>query len=205
MSFAACGGGDSSDDAGEEAATYPVEVLTARFPADQRLAETSLLRLGVRNDGEETMPALTVTISVGGKEGKSSSLPFGIRDQEPGLSQPDRPVWVLSEHYPKLAGSEKPAGAESASRKTFVFGPLEPGATTEAVWKLTASKTGNYTLLYEIGAGLGGVAKAETAGGGRPAGSFAVKITEATPEVIVTDSGEVVEASDREKQTQANR
>ena len=33
------------------------------------------------------------------------------------------------------------------------------------VWKLSAVRAGNYTLLYAIDAGLSGKAKAETAGG----------------------------------------
>ena len=48
-------------------------------------------------------------------------------------------------------------------------------------------------MLYEVDAGLGGNAKAETAGGVEPGGSFDVKISEATPNTEVTDTGEVVE------------
>jgi hypothetical protein len=198
LALAACGGGSSSD-TDEVARTYPVTITKASFPGKQRLGETTLMRLGVRNAGERPLPALTVTVSVAGEEGGGSTLPFGIRDPQPGLSQPDRPVWVLSEHYPKLAGSDEPGGAESAGRKTFVFGKLDPGATTEAIWKVTASRTGDYTIRYRVGAGLGGKARAETAGGGQPAGTFPVTITEATPNLSVTDSGEVVEVGERKR------
>ncbi len=206
VSLAACGDEDSSTpaDSRDAAGPFEVKVVTADFPTRQRLGQTVLLRIGVRNTGEETVPALTMTVSVGGEAGRGSSLPFGIRSAEPGLSQPDRPVWVLSEKYPKPGGSTESAGAEGASRKTFDFGPLRRGETTEAVWKLTASREGAYRLLYEIGAGMGGEAEAETAAGVAPGGSFAVRITEATPETIVTDSGEVVEIQGDE-QTQANR
>src|SRR5882762_5422648 len=74
VSIAACGGNESSSDANEAAGTYPVKIVTAEFPAKQRLGETTLLRLGVRNTGHKTLPSLTVTISVGGKEGRNSSL-----------------------------------------------------------------------------------------------------------------------------------
>ncbi|HSS03936.1 MAG TPA: hypothetical protein VLK89_01955 [Solirubrobacterales bacterium] len=197
LSLAACGG-ESSSDANEAAGTYPVKVVTAEFPAKQRLGETTLLRLGVRNTGRKTLPALTVTISVGGKEGRNSPLPFGYRDPQPGLAQPDRPVWVLSARYPKVDGSDEPSGAETSSPKTFDFGPLKPRASTEAVWKLNAVKTGNFKILYEIGAGLGGTAKAETAGT-EAGGSFAAQITEVPPETEVTDSGEVVEIPSEQK------
>lgn len=203
---AACGddSSSSSSDANEAAGPFQVKIASAEFPTEQKLAQTSLLQIGVRNTGRETIPTLGITVSVAGKQGQASSLPFGIRSPEPGLAQPDRPVWVLSERYPKLAGSDKAAGAENASRKTFLFGPLKAGAKTEAVWKLTASRTGSYRLLYSVGDGLSGEAKTETAAGVEPGGSFAVKITEVPPETIVTDSGEVVEVQ-QGKESQANR
>jgi hypothetical protein len=203
-SLAACGGEGSIDSTpSETAASYPVKVVTAEFPTRQRLGETTLLQLGVRNAGGKKLPALTVTISIAGEEGQDSGLPFGIRDPQPGLAQPDRPVWVLSENYPRLAGSTESAGAETTSEKTFDFGPLKPNATTEAVWKVSAVKAGNYRLTYEIGAGLGGKSKAETSAGTEAGGSFAVRITDVPPETVVTDSGEVVPAP--KPPTQANR
>jgi hypothetical protein len=186
--------GESSSDANQAGGTYRVKVTEAALPTKQRLGQTSLLRLGVRNSGGKTVPALTVTVSIAGKEGQASSLPFGIRDPQPGLAQPDRPVWVLAQTYPRLAGSSAPGGATTSNRKTFDFGPLKPGATTEAVWKLSAVKAGNFTLLYSIDAGLSGTAKAKTSGGAAPGGSFVTEITAALPDTEVTDNGEVVEA-----------
>lgn len=188
----ACGD-DSSSAPGEAAGKYPVKVVTAEFPTAQRLGETVLLRLGVRNTGEKAVPALTMTISVGGKEGRASSLPFTIRNPQPDLAQPDRPVWVLAAKYPKLAGSSTPGGAQSANQKTFNFGRLKPGATVEAIWKLSAVKEGPFTLLYSVDAGLNGEAKAVTSRGTQPGGSFAVEISSALPETEVTDSGQIVE------------
>ena len=185
--------GESSSDSNEAAGTYRVAVTGADFPTKQRLGQTSDLQLGVRNTGDKTLPALTVTITVAGKRGRDSGLPFGVRDPQEGLAQADRPVWVLAQSYPRLAGSEKPAGASTSNRKTFAFGPLKPGETTEAVWKLSAVKAGHYTLLYRIGAGLSAGAVAETSGGVAPGGSFVTQITPETPETEVTDGGEIVE------------
>lgn len=199
LSVAACGS-ESSSDSNEAAGTYPVKVVTAEFPAKQRLGETSLLRIGVRNAGRKTLPALTVTISIAGKEGQASSLPFGYRDPEPGLAQPDRPVWVLSARYPKLAGSSAPAGAETSSRKTFDFGPLKPGAATEAVWKLSAVRAGRYVLVYQVGAGLSSKAKATTVAGTEPGGTFVARVTKVPQNSEVTDSGEVVEIPSKGQQ-----
>jgi hypothetical protein len=192
LTLSACGGGNGSSDANEPAGTYRAEVVTAEFPTSQGLGQTSLMKLGVHNTGDRTIPAVIVTITVAGREGRTSALPFGFRDPQPDLAQPDRPVWVLAAGYPKRAGDATPGGAGTSSQKTFNLGPLEPGKTTEWVWKVSAVEAGRYTVLYKVDAGLGGTAKAETAGGVQPGGSFAVRISKAPPNTIVTDSGEVV-------------
>ena len=106
---------------------------------------------------------------------------------------------MLAEHFPKLAGSAEPGGAQTTNPKTFDFGPLKPGATMEAVWKLTAVKAGRYTLLYRVDAGLSGTAKAQTAAGVAPGGSFRVAISSMPPDTIVTDNGEVVEINQQKR------
>lgn len=191
--LAACGGGSPSD-SNETAGTYRLDVTEASFPTKQQLGETSLLTLRVRNSGKKTVPTLTVTIAVAGKQGSNSSLPFGVRDPQVGLAQADRPVWVLAQGYPKFVGSTEPGGSSTSNRKTFALGELKPDETAAAVWKLSAVKAGRYTLLYRVGAGLSTEVKAVT---GRddvaPGGSFVTEISRETPEVEVTDSGEVVE------------
>ncbi|HKI67432.1 MAG TPA: hypothetical protein VJ989_09215 [Solirubrobacterales bacterium] len=191
-SLAACGG-ESSSDSNEQAGAYQVKVVKAEFPPKQRLGETTLLRLGVRNTGEQALPSLTVSISGGDKQSHNSWLPFGYRDPASGIAQPDRPIWALAEGYPKLDGSNRRGGAETAEPRTFAFGPLKPGATAEPVWKVSAVKAGNHRLFYEIAAGLSSETKAETANGAEAGGSFTVKISDVPPEVEVKDNGEVVE------------
>ncbi len=190
--LAACGG-ESSSDANEPSGTYDIGVTRASFPTEQQLGQTSLLRLGFRNDGEKTVPNLAVTISIAGKAGETSALPFGIRDATAELAQPDRPVWVLAATYPRRQGSSEPGGAETSNDKTFAFGPLKSGETTVAVWKLSAVKAGDYTLRYQVAANLSGSAKARTQGDVAPGGSIVTEISAAPPDVEVTDSGEVVE------------
>jgi hypothetical protein len=197
----ACGG-ESSSDSNEHAGTYDVKVTAASFPTEQRLGQTSLLELAVRNTGKKAVPTLAVTFSVAGKEGSASALPFGISDPQPGLSQPDRPVWVLAATYPRLRGSSDPGGASTSNAKTFSFGPLKPGATTRAVWKLSAVKAGKFTLKYNVNAGLDSEVKARTTGGVAPGGSFTAEISAVPPDVEVTDSGEVIEkAQQRQRST----
>jgi hypothetical protein len=191
--LAACGGSGSSSGSEEAEGTYRVKVTEASFPTEQRLGQTSLMRLGIRNTGDETVPALTVSITIDSREGRDSSLPFGISDPTAGVAQADRPIWVLSEGYPRFGDSSDPGGASSSNRKTFVLGPLKPGKTTDAVWKLSAVRPGDYTLVYGIDAGLSGNAKAKTEGGVAPGGSFVTEISTELPDVEVTDSGEVIE------------
>ncbi len=191
LSLAACGGGSSSD-ANEPSGTFRVKVTGATFPTLQHLGQTSLMRLGIRNTGKKTVPALIVNVSIAGREGQTSTLPFAIHDPQPELAQPDRPVWVLAAHYPKFAGSTAPGGAETSNQKTYDFGPLKPGKTANLVWKLSAVKSGHYDLLYSIDAGLGGQVKTKTGGGVEPGGSFSVRITSARPNKEVDDSGEVI-------------
>jgi hypothetical protein len=190
--LSACGG-SSAEEPTERGGTYEVKVTEVEFPASQSVGETALLRLGVRNLSRRPTPALTVTFSIAGEDGQQSSLPFAVHDRGAGIAQADRPVWVLAEKYPRLVGSSSPAGATTSNRKTFNFGTLGPGETTTGIWKLSAVRPGSYTLLYRVGAGLGGAAKAETKGGGVPGGAIRAEISTDLPETEVTDSGEVVE------------
>jgi hypothetical protein len=191
--LAACGS-ESSSDANEPEGNYEMKVVKAAFPTDQHLGQTSLMKIAVSNTGDKAVPATAITISIAGEEGQTSALPFGIRDPQPDLAQPDRPVWVLAEGYPKAAGTTtKRGGASTSSRKTFDFGSLDPGATVEGIWKLSAVKPGRFTIVYAVDAGLSGAAKAKTDTGVAPGGSFKVDVSGAPVNQEVTDSGEVVE------------
>lgn len=188
LALPACGDEGTRQDAGEPAGQFPVKIVTSKFPTRQRLAQTSLLRIGVQNTGDKDVPALAITISLD----RNAVHPFSTHSPQPGLASPDRPVWVLENDYPKLAGQTRPAGAQTANDKTFDFGTLPPGDTVEAVWKVTPVRAGVYTLDYQVDAGLTGKAKAVTGGGGPPTGSFAVTISSEPPETRVNDKGEVI-------------
>ena len=192
LTVVACGG-ESSSNANEPSGTFRVKVTGASFPTSQRLGQTSLMKIGVRNTGKKALPALIVNVSIAGHEGQASTLPFAIRDPQPELAQPDRPVWVLAAHYPKFAGSSAPGGAETSNQRTYDFGPLKPGKTADLVWKLSAVRSGHYNLLYAIDAGLGGQVKTKTGGGVKPGGSFSVQVSSARLDKEVNGRGEVVE------------
>lgn len=190
MLLAACGESSSDKEPGGE---YRIGVTAASFPSLQRLGQTSLLKLSLENEGKRELPNLVVYFTLAGKTGAHSSLPFGIYEKQAGLANPTRPVWVLAEHFPKLAGSSEKGGATTSDPKTFAFGPLKAGQTRSAVWKLSAVRQGKYTLRYQVGAGLSGEGKAETASGVAPGGTFVAEITARTPNTEVTGSGEIVE------------
>jgi hypothetical protein len=195
--LAACGD-DDRQDVSEPEGEFPVEVAEAKFPTKQRLAQTSDLRLAIENVGEETVPDLAVTIFAG--EEKAGG-PFDVRSDQPGLADPNRPVWILESEYPKLLepgtdpdelDSAPSAGAEAAQTDTFSFGPVGPGETKDIVWRVTAVEPGTYTVHYELAAGLHGNAKAVTADGSPVEGEFVVTITDKPPKTCVGDSGEVL-------------
>ena len=194
-----CGGSDAErQDASEPDAEFPVEVTSAKFPQRQRLAQTSDLQLAITNVGEETIPDLAVTIHVGDQPADG---PFSIRSEQPGLANPNRPVWILENDYPKLleAGVTPgeldrlpSAGAEAAQANTFSFGEVPPGETKEIVWRVTPVVAGTFTVHYRIAAGLQGRARAVTPDGGPVEGQFVATITDRPPQTCVNDAGEVV-------------
>jgi hypothetical protein len=190
LTLAACGGGGERQDADEPEGEFPVDVATAKFPNRQRLAETTDLRLAVQNTGDETIPDLAVTIFI--DDGAQGS--FDIRLEQPGLANPNRPVWVLEDKYPRLAGERRPLGSspgDIAATNTFAFGSLDPGDRREMIWKVTPVRGGTYTVNYEIAAGLHGKAQAVTADGSEPSGKFVVTISTKPPQARVNDEGKV--------------
>ena len=221
LGIAACGGGERQD-ADEPEGEFPVDVVNASFASKQRLAQTSDLTLSVANTGEETIPDLAITIwtdaegapgvetdgtdtdttgtatsegSAGTATEESGPLAagsFSVLSEQPDLAIPSRPVWILEQGYPKLAGQTASAGAEAAQTDTFSFGALEPNETREIVWRVTPVQPGTYTVHYRIAAGLQGKAVAVTNDGSVPEGEFVVVISDVPPQTRVDDSGRVV-------------
>jgi hypothetical protein len=195
-----------------------VQVVSADFPSKQSLAQNTNLTLGVKNTGQDTIPDLAITIfttsnastteststsTEGTTTGEtttnaqSADLPsaegaFSVPSDQQGLAIPYRPVWILEEGYPKLAGQTQPAGAEAAQTDTYSFGSLAPGETRTMIWNVTPVQAGTFTVHYRVAAGLGGKAKAVTADGSVPEGEFVVRISSVPPQTQVTDSGKVV-------------
>ena len=125
-----------------------------------------------------------------------------MRSDQPGLADPNRPVWILENGFPKVrqarrvqrpsSTTRRRGGAEAAQTDTFSFGPLDPGDSRDIVWRVTPVEAGTYTVHYELAAGLNGKAKAVTDDGGPVEGEFVVTISDKPPQARVDDDGNVV-------------
>lgn len=209
LALAACGGEVERQSDNEPTGEFEVDVTVSKFPTAQRLAQTSDLILGVENTGDEEVPEMAVTITTDGDsdstEGGSPSPAndtangsFDVRLDDASLANPNRPVWILENKYPREVGTPPPSGITGASRaqtNTFGFGPLAPDETREIIWRVTPVRPGTYTLAYQVEAGLDGNARAVTADGGEVKGEFVVTITDKPPKATVDDAGNVVTES----------
>ena len=189
VALAACGG--ERQDANAIEGAFPVEVVRAELAERERASEATELTLGVVNVGDATLPDLAVSLFVD----EEAADAFSIRLDDPSLADPDRPVWILEEKYPQLAGEPLPSGlseATTAEANTFAFGPLAPGDEKEMIWLLTPVRGGSYVLNYEVAAGLQGPATAVTETGAEVSGEFPVRIAEKPKKERVNARGKVV-------------
>ena len=179
-------------------ADYPVEVTVAEFAPRQRLAQRQDLQLAFRNSGDETIPDLAVTIYTGDEKADGA---FNMRSEQEGLADPNRPVWILENDYPKLLergtsakdlDAAPTAGAESSSTNTYTFGELPPGDEIHTVFRVTPVVGGTYTVHYEVAAGLDGNARAVTDTGEPVEGEFVATITTKPKASAVNEQGQVV-------------
>jgi hypothetical protein len=175
-----CGGGQRQD-AGEHAATYPVAVPAATFPAHQSLAERVALRIAVRNTGNRTIPNVAATIEAPG--GGTAADAFGGLNDAAGLASRSRPIWALD------AG---PVNGDTAYANTWALGPIAPNRTRTFVWHVVPIKAGRFTVTYRLSGSLTGKSGLRLAGGGVPHGSFAVDVSGKAPTVRVTADGRIV-------------
>ena len=171
-------------------------MVRAEFKPRQSVARTYDLEIEVRNTGDEIVPAMVATIDLPGED---STLAFAARDPQPGLAQPQRPIWVLESGYPRLAGTVGRGGAATANRRTFNFRELDPGETAEMIWRVTAVDPGSYRPTYQIDAGLGTDATAVDASGEVPTGVLPVRITGRAVPTKVDQQGNVVPLTPQEQ------
>ena len=186
LAFAGCGGGERQDE-NEPKGNFPVEVVEAKFPEDQKLAKSSDLLVTVRNAGQETIPNIAMTVDG-----------FDQRKNNPDLADPTRPVFALNGVQVEIAGFPEakdaaPRGCDTAYVNTWACGPLSPGQQKTFRWTVTAVQAGEFNVNWRVAAGLDGKAKAVAAGGGpAPRGSFSGTVSDEAPDVRVADDGKTV-------------
>jgi hypothetical protein len=191
LAVAGCGGGERQDE-NEPEGDFSVEVVSAMFPAKQKLAKNSDLVITLRNAGDETVPNIAVTL-----EGLS------FRSDATGLSNPERPQFAVNGVPREIGGYPEakeatPLGCDTAYVNTWACGPLAPGREKTFVWSVTAVKAGPYDIKWRVAAGLDGNANAVDAdGGGAPSGSFTGTVSNEPPDVRVAADGETVVSGTR--------
>jgi hypothetical protein len=168
-------------DENEPTGNYQVRIVSAHFPARQRLAKTSRLTIRVRNDGNRTVPNIAMTVDG-----------FDRRKKNPQLADPERPQFVINGRPKSIGGfpeakEQTPVGCETVYVNTWACGRLAPGAEKIFSWKVTAVEAGNYKVSYRVAAGLDGKAKAVASDGGILSGSFAGTVSNAATVTKVSD------------------
>lgn len=194
--LAACGSG-ARQDAHEPNGNFPVEA-SATWKTSQRLSQHTQLVITARNTGPHTVPNLAVTIT----DGNPGDPYLGTRAQAfqellnmPGLASQSRPVWIIDQApgpcgYSCQTGG--PGAAVTAYSNTWALGSLPPGRSVTFDWHLTAVAPGTHYVYWQVAAGLNGKAKAVSAAGGPPTGSFTVRIAKAPAQSYVDNNGNVV-------------
>ncbi len=186
LALAGCGGGERQDE-NEPEGNFPVEVVRATFPEDQKLAKSSDMVVTVRNAGDKTIPNIAVTVNG-----------FDKRKNNPDLADPSRPVFALNGVQVEIAGfpeakDASPRGCDTAYVNTWACGPLKPSQQRTFRWSVTAVQAGDFRIDWRVAAGLDGKAKAVAAGGGpAPRGQFSGSVSNEAPDVRVADDGHTI-------------
>jgi hypothetical protein len=90
--LAGCGGSKVQEqDKDEPSGTFPVRLVSASFPADQRLAKDSKMRIVVENAGTKRVPNINVTVKCPGK-GLGGSFMTVTSDSD--VADPERPQFI---------------------------------------------------------------------------------------------------------------
>jgi hypothetical protein len=170
----------------EPAGNFQVKIVSASFPAKQKLAQSSRLVIRVQNSGRTTIPDIAMTVNG-----------FGKRKNQPDLADAERPQFVINGKPQTIGGvpeakDQSPEGCETVYVNTWACGKLKAGAEETFAWNVTAVQAGPYKLSYRVAAGLDGKAKAVARSGEILSGSFAGTVSNRPPVTKVSDDGKTV-------------
>ena len=189
VAIAGCGGDDRQDE-NEPEGDFKVEVVSASFPEEQKLAKRSELEIVVRNADTKEIPNIAVTLKGLDK-----------RKDDPDLADQRRPVFVVNGQFKEFgniedAQAKTPNGVENPTYvDTWSLGPLKPGESKSFKWDVTAVQAGPYELNYAVAAGLDGKAKAVDTAGQPITGVFSGTISDVAPQTRIADDGKTIEES----------
>jgi hypothetical protein len=210
LTAAGCGGGSRQDE-DEPEGEFPVQVVSATFPKDQKLAKDSKMRIVVRNAGDEEIPVISVTVECprqpeqGQRSAGSGGSPsgagqqgggFNYRTTFPGVADPSRPQFVVNtiptrtpRNYDR--GRLDPLERSSSYVSTFPLGKLAPNREATFPWDVTAVTAGPYKICWRVNAGLDGKAKAVPSGGPIN-GQFTGTVSDRAPDARIGDDGRTI-------------
>jgi hypothetical protein len=207
----ACGGSSNKrQDEDEPSDEYQIEIVSARFPSDQKLAKRSVMEIKVANVDDEDIP--NVNVSVDDFYYRADLRPG---EEETGLADPERPIFVVDTIPTRPGGPRRnterldPLERSSAYVDTYPLGRLEEGKTATFRWEVTAVKAGPFCIRWKVAAGLDGKAEAivqpeqpeQRCRGNRvvngeateePTGAFAGFVSDKAPEARIAEDGETV-------------
>jgi hypothetical protein len=210
---AGCGGGDRQDK-DEPKGEFPVEVVSATFPSEQKLAKDSKMEIVVRNAGSKEIPVISVTVECPEREPQdegqnsagSGGSPsgsggqgggFNYRTTFPGVADASRPQFVVNtvptrtpRNYDR--GRLDPLERSSSYVGTFPLGKLAPNKEAKFIWDVTAVKSGPYKICWKVNAGLDGKAKAVPAAGSEIRGDFSGTVSNEAPDARIADDGRTI-------------
>jgi hypothetical protein len=193
---AGCGGSTLEQDKYEAEGNFPVNVVSATFPEDQKLAKDSSMEIVVENAGEERIPDINVTVKCPGK-GLGGS--FMTVTGESDVADPERPQFIVNKiptATERVNPPLDPAPLERSSAlvDTYPLGPLAAGRTATFRWDVTAVKAGPYKLCWRVNAGLYGKAKAiASSDSALPiSGEFEGEVSNKAPKARIADDGRTV-------------
>lgn len=179
IGLTACGGAKRQD-ADEKKGSYRVEIVSASFPAEQRIAGRATMRVRVRNADAKTLPNVALTVKTGGRGAGAAPASFGQATGDARLADDERPIWIVD---------KGPDGGDTAYTNTWALGRLAPNQTKTFEWRVTAVEPGRYTIRYDAAPGLDG--RAKLAGGSDASGTFRVAIDDSPVDASVGADGEV--------------
>jgi hypothetical protein len=194
LAVTGCGGGNEKQDAKEVSADFPVKVVSASFPADQRLAKDSTMEIVVQNAGQKPIPNISVTVKCGPGLGGS----FNTTTADTDAADRQRPQFVVNKiptATERVNPPLDPAPLERSSAfvDTYPLGPLQAGRSATFRWDVSAVKAGPYRLCWKVNAGLYGKAKAVAASGSAPvSGEFKGTISRKAPKATIGPDGTTV-------------